>query len=217
MQTRDYVAAYDYASTLVEVDPAKVVYWGSSLSGGNVICAAALDNRVRAVISQVPFVSGDIVRQGLGEQKRLLILGDRAGVAKGEPSMMVPVIPDSMEEVEKGTSNAILATSDVLPFIAELDRRHVKWEKYATLQSLFYMQGHEPMTFINRITPRPLLMVVGEDDLCIPSSLQLAMFEKAESPKTLHVIRGTGHFGPYYGKEFEENIREQLKFLDQWL
>ena len=217
MQTRDYLAAYDYVSTLPEVDPAKVVYWGSSLAGGNAICAAALDSRVRAVISQVPFVSGDIVRQELGEQKRLFILGDRARVANGDSSMMVPVIPDSMEEVEKGTSQAILATPDVFPFIAELDRRHVKWEKYATTQSLFYLQGHEPITFIHRIAPRPLLIVVGEDDLCIPTSRQLAMFEKAQDPKKVHVICGTGHFGPYYGQEFEENIREQLKFLKEWL
>ena len=56
------------------------------------------------------------------------------------------------------------------------------------------MQGHEPMTFIDRIAPRPLLMVIGEDDLCVPTSLQLAMFKKTQEPKRLHVIRGTGLF-----------------------
>ena len=167
--------------------------------------------------SQVPFVSGDKVRQGLGEQKILFVLHGRARLANGESSTMVPVVSDSMAEVEEGTSQAILASPGVFPFLAELDRRHVKLERYATLQSLFCMQRHEPMTFINRIAPKPLLMVIGEDDLCIPTSLQLGMFKKAQEPKRLHVIRGTGLFGPYYGNDFEENIREQLKFLGESL
>lgn len=217
MQTRDYLAAFAYAAELTEVDDTKIVYWGSSLSGGNVLCAAALDHRVRAVISQVPFVSGDLVRHGLGPSKRSFILADRGQLAKGKESAMVPVFPDSIEEVEQGTSQAILSTPDVFPFLSELDRRNVKWEKFATLQSLFYLQGHEPMTFISRISPTPLLMVVGEHDLCIPTNIQLAMYEKAQEPKKVHVIRGTGHFGPYYGAAYEENIQVQLQFLKQWL
>lgn len=177
------------------------------------ICAGALDKRVRAVISQVPFVSGELITMGMGPKKVAMVLADRAQLAKGGSSMMIPVVPDTLEEVENGTTQAVLGVPDVFPFLAELDRREVKWEKYATLQSLFYMQGHEPIAFISRISPRPLLMVVGENDLCIPSNVQLKMYEHAQEPKSVHVLRGCGHFDPYYGAAFEENIRVQCEFL----
>ena len=217
LQTRDYLAAFDYVASLPEVDSTKVVYWGSSLSGGNVICAAALDKRIRAVISQVPFVSGELVSMELGPQKGGFVLADRAQLATGQPPTMIPVIPNSFEEVEKGVSQAVLRTPDVFPFLAELERRGVKVEKFATLQSLFYMQAHEPKAFITRVSPTPLLMVVGEQDWCIPSNLQLAMYHQAKEPKRLHVMRNVGHFGGYYGSDFEGNIKAQLEFLKEVL
>ena len=81
------------------------------------------------------------------------------------------------------------------------------------MQSLFYMQSHEPIAYVHRISPRPLLMVVGEHDECIPTNLQLKMFARAQEPKQVHVIRDAGHFDLYYGEKFEENIRVQLEFL----
>jgi fermentation-respiration switch protein FrsA (DUF1100 family) len=183
------------------------------MSGGNVICAAAIDKRIKAVIAQVPFVGGDLVSMALGPKKCQFVLADRAQLARGDSSTMVPVVPDSIEEAESGTSQAILNTPDIFPFLAELDRRGAKAEKLATLQSLFYMQSHEPRSFIHRISPTPLLMVVGEQDQCTPTNMQLAMYQQAQEPKKLHILRGVGHFGGYYGDAFEENIKVQLEFL----
>ncbi len=214
LQTRDYTTAFNFAASLSDVDPTKIVFWGSSMAGGNVICAAAIDKRVRGVISQVPFVSGELVSMALGP-KAQFVLADRVELTKGGSSQMIPVVPDSMEEVMSGTSPAILATPDVFPFLAELDRRNVKWEKYATAQSLFYVQSFDPRAFIRRVSPTPLLMVVGDQDVCIPPNLQLGMYAQALEPKKLHVLRGAGHFEVYYGKAFEENIKVQLDFLKE--
>src|SRR6202007_290232 len=57
-QVRDYRHAITYASMLPEVDPARIGIWGSSYSGGHVLVVAAIDRRVKAVVSQVPLVSG---------------------------------------------------------------------------------------------------------------------------------------------------------------
>ncbi|KAF5981543.1 hypothetical protein FCOIX_4191 [Fusarium coicis] len=37
----------------------RIVYWGTSMCGGSVLLAAAFDRRIRAVVSQAPFVSGE--------------------------------------------------------------------------------------------------------------------------------------------------------------
>src|SRR5258708_5800191 len=57
-QVRDYRHAITYASTLAEVDAARIGIWWSSYSGGHVLVVAAVDRRGKAVVSQVPLVSG---------------------------------------------------------------------------------------------------------------------------------------------------------------
>ena len=53
-QVGDYLAAIAAGRALAGVDPDRVAVWGTSYSGGLAIAAAALDGRVRAVVSQVP-------------------------------------------------------------------------------------------------------------------------------------------------------------------
>src|SRR5260370_15211566 len=57
-QVRDYRHAITYASTLPEVDAARIGIWGSSYSRGHVLVVSAFDRRVQAVVSQVPLLSG---------------------------------------------------------------------------------------------------------------------------------------------------------------
>lgn len=53
LQISDLQDAITYAQTRAEVDAEKVGIWGSSYSGGHVLYVAAVDRRVKAVISQV--------------------------------------------------------------------------------------------------------------------------------------------------------------------
>jgi len=52
-QISDMSDAITYAQSLPEVDSKKIGIWGSSYSGGHVLVVAALDKRVKAVVSQV--------------------------------------------------------------------------------------------------------------------------------------------------------------------
>lgn len=64
-QIADFSDAVTYAQTLPQVDGTNIGAFGSSFSGGHVICVAAGDKRVKAVISQVPFIDGWAVLQRL--------------------------------------------------------------------------------------------------------------------------------------------------------
>ncbi len=57
-QVEDYRAAVDRARGLPGVDPARVVLWGVSLSGGHVLEVAARDPRVTAGVVLTPLVDG---------------------------------------------------------------------------------------------------------------------------------------------------------------
>src|SRR5205085_3891978 len=58
LQIRDYSDAITFAQCLSETDAERIGVWGSSYSGGHVLVVAAIDRRVKCVVSQVPVVSG---------------------------------------------------------------------------------------------------------------------------------------------------------------
>src|SRR5215472_2569465 len=101
-QVRDYRHAITYASTLPEVDPQRIGIWGSSYSGGHVLVVAAIDRRVKAVVSQVPLISGHdnlraLVRADFIAGFREMFDADRLARFRGEAPVMVPVVdPDPL-------------------------------------------------------------------------------------------------------------------------
>ena len=94
-----------------------------------------------------------------------------------------------------------------------MGRRGLEWARFSTVQSLTYTVLHEPQAYIHRISPTPMLMIVADKDVITQTHLQLAAFEKALQPKRLEILKGVGHFAPYYGKVFEQNIEAQIRFL----
>ena len=90
VQVRDYRHAITYASTLPEVDPRRIGIWGSSYSGGHVLVVAAIDRRVKAVVCQVPLISGHdnlraLVRADFIAGLREQFDADRLARFRGEP------------------------------------------------------------------------------------------------------------------------------------
>lgn len=58
VQCSDISDAITYAQSRTDVDEDRIGIWGSSYSGGHVLWVGAVDRRVKAVLSQVPCVSG---------------------------------------------------------------------------------------------------------------------------------------------------------------
>lgn len=63
-QVEDIRSAISYLQGEPGVDPDRIGIWGSSFAGGNVVVTAALDSRVKAVVGQVPAISGKNARPG---------------------------------------------------------------------------------------------------------------------------------------------------------
>jgi dienelactone hydrolase len=58
-QAEDYSDATTFVLSLTpEIDPARICVWGAGHSGGVVMQMAALDPRVKSIITMVPFISG---------------------------------------------------------------------------------------------------------------------------------------------------------------
>jgi len=50
-----------------------------------------------------------------------------------------------------------------------------------------------PIRYIDRISPRPLLLVHGEKDDVVAVEHAFKLFEQAKEPKEIHIIPGAGH------------------------
>jgi hypothetical protein len=58
---------------------------------------------------------------------------------------------------------------------------------------------YEPGTWVSRVSPTPLLMIVGLHDTITVTDLALSAYEQALQPKKLVTIDG-GHFDPYLSR-----------------
>lgn len=184
------------------------------MSGGNAVCAAAINKKIAGVILQVPFVSGEAISRSPGMDTSMFVLDRGKTVAEGSASK-IDNFPSSMEELMAGTSKAVLNDPEAIAFIDEMKRRVMDWSKTCTVQSLTNAVLHEPVAYIHRISPTPMLMIASNSDVTTQTHLQLQMYEKALEPKTLKILKGVGHFSPYYGETFEINIKAQLDFLKE--
>ncbi|HYR16585.1 MAG TPA: alpha/beta hydrolase, partial [Mycobacterium sp.] len=70
------------------------------------------------------------------------------------------------------------------------------WHNVMTVRSPRAARMYEPGTWISRVSPTPLLMIVGLNDTITVTDLALAGYERALQPKKLVTIAG-GHFAPY--------------------
>jgi len=196
-QRRDYRYAITYAQSLPEVNPNRVGIWGTSYTGGAVLAVAAMDRRVKAVVSQVPFVNGFKNIQQFLRLSELpafvaMLDEDRARRMRGEPSHYVKVTSDDPNEPHAFPG---LRTHNFFrKFVKEVP--NLKWENKVTLRSLEYLLEYDVTGYVERISPTPLMMIVSDNDSATPTDLALEIYDLARDPKELFIIRGD-HYASY--------------------
>lgn len=195
-QVRDYRHAITWASGLPEVDPLRIGVWGSSYSGGHALVVAALDRRVRAVVSQAPLVSGSanlqvLVRSDFIGGLRASFDQDRAARYAGAEPAMIPVV------AEDPLAPSVLPTPDSWTWFTETAKlRAPSWRNEVTLRSVEMFTEYEPAAYIAAISPTPLLLLPARDDHLTPAKLAIEAFEQAREPKKITILPG-GHFDAY--------------------
>ena len=203
-QVRDYRHAITYAISLPEVDRSRVGVWGSSYSGGHVLTVAAIDTRVKAAVSQVPLVSGyenirSLVRSDFIGGFEDMFNDDRDARFRGEAPVYVPAVN------EDPLGPAAMPTPDSYRWFTEThELRAPSWRNEITLRSVEMLREYEPDSYVHRIAPTPLLVLIAENDVLTPTELALATYQKAREPKKLVMLPG-GHFDAYT-KGFDQSM-----------
>ena len=158
---------------------------------------AATDRRIRAVVAQVPTISG--YEQGLRRVppdavtalEHLFDDDERAQFRGGSPRRQKVVGDDPSVPASYRSRDAISFYLQPLPPGA--------WTNEVTVRSGRLARMYEPGAWIARVSPTPLLMIVALADHITLTDLELRAYEQALEPKKLVTIDG-GHFDPYLGQ-----------------
>lgn len=215
-QIRDFRDAITYAQGREDVDPDRIGIWGSSYSGGHVLVVAARDRRVKCVVSQVPLVQGlenarRLVRSDHWVGLRQGLVADRQARLNGAAPATLPVVGAAPEDP------CALPTEDSRAFFLELPPENLgAWKNEITLRSMEMFTEYEPGDSIARISPTPLMLVVGRDDHLTPADMTLAAYERALEPKKLLVLE-CGHFDAYVGEPFKISAPAQCAWFETHL
>lgn len=212
-QIADYRNAISYARSLPETDRDRIGVWGSSYSGGHVLMVAALDRRVKAVVSQVPLIDAwDSLADMLGNEARdamvQQLIDERERVYAGGEAMMMPVVG------QEG-SPAALPGDEAWDWFQMMAKLAPTWKNEITLLSMQRLLEYSPARFIDRIAPTPLLLLAAEKDF-LPIDTVLHAFERAGEPKRLVRIPA-GHFAPYEPPYFATASKEAVDWFRRHL
>jgi fermentation-respiration switch protein FrsA (DUF1100 family) len=209
-QVGDYRDAITFATTLPEVDADRIGIFGTSFSGGHSLVVAAIDRRVKAVVSQAPTISGSStlaksIRPDLRPALQRQFEEDRLGRFKGEQPVTMALVS---RETDGDAALPNVETWDWYERMPEEMRKN--WVNACTLRTIEAVDAYEPASYIERISPTPLLMVVALRDEITHTAEELAAYERALHPKALTTFPG-GHYVVY-----EEYRDESIAAAVDW-
>jgi fermentation-respiration switch protein FrsA (DUF1100 family) len=214
-QISGYRDAITWAQSQPDVDPNRIGVWGSSYSGGHVLVVAAIDRRVKCVVSQVPLTYGletarRLIRGDMWKGLRGAFDADRVARARGEAGATMPVTAPEGQP-------CALPTTDTYEFFTNFEKQHeTNWKNEVTLHSIELFTEYEPASYIARIAPTPLLVVVASGDHLTPFDMTARAYEAALEPKKLLILPG-GHFDAYTGERFKVSSAAQTDWFRQHL
>lgn len=212
-QIADWRRAISFLEHQDVVEANRIGLWGTSYAGGHALVLGATDRRLRAVVAQVPTISG--FEQGLRRIPPDAVAAfeeafsaDERAQARGEPPRRQAIVSADL------AVPASYRARDAIEFYLQ-PVPDGAWENNVTVRSTRAARMYEPGAWIARVSPTPLLMIVALQDTVTLTDLELVAYERALEPKRLVTIPG-GHFDPYITR-FDQSSAAALDWFKEHL
>ena len=201
----DVQAALTYLGTRPGVDPTHLGLYGTSYGGATAVWAAALDERVRCVVSVVGIGDGrrwmrsvrrpdewhDLLEHAREDREQAVISGKSAPAERDEV-LMQDRASAALSAAQRANNPDAVSTVPA-SFIDETLSFHADW-------------------VVGKIAPRPLLIITTEDDRLVPPEESQSLYDHAGEPKKLIVLKGYGHYDVYAEPAFGEVMAATLSW-----
>lgn len=213
-QLDDVCNALTFLAGQSEVDSQRLALWGTSFGGAHVVQAAAVDLRVRCLVSVVGIGNGERwIRQlwpywrwrelsrRLEEDRRRRVLEGRSAVV--ERDELLALDPDSEAARRRHLDLSPDAKESYPPL-------------RITLESAEKILAYRPEETISRVSPRPIMLIHTLDDVLVPPDESRAMYERAGERKKLVLLPGH-HFSVYEPPLYDQVTQLSLDWFRQHL
>jgi len=199
----DFSAAVDFIGTRTFVDREKIGVIGICGSGAFSLTAAQVDPRIKAIATASMYDMSRAIRYGFGDsmtdQQRsqaMVQLGKQRWedhengnpfLPSGFPSEPAKSIPDGLDPI----------TSEFFEYYAMERGHHPRSHGPFTLTSNMSFMNFPLLNYIETISPRPILFIMGEK--AHSRYFTEDAYERAAQPKELYIVPGARHIDLYDG------------------
>jgi dipeptidyl aminopeptidase/acylaminoacyl peptidase len=190
-QVIDWRNAVTYLETRPDINPSRIGAFGSGgTGGGNAVMVGGLDDRIKAVVSQVPIADGaDWLRRMRREHEWL--------------EFLARLREDRLQRVLTGQSEMVGARDGIMVPTPERQSTKVKADvdkrvpELVQLASADAILAYRPVDVAHRISPRGLMVICVENDATTPEDHAFSLFDRAGAPKRLVIQTRTTHYAAY--------------------
>lgn len=211
IRVEDYSAAVDFMSNYPLVDEDKIGVTGICGGGGYALSAAQIDHRIKAVATVSMYDMGRARRQGVGDtisyEDRMKTLDEigkqRTKEFRGEKRRNIRALPIKVDE-----STPQYAREFIDYYENPKRGLHPNSDGWYSYTSLAAMMNFFPFAQIETISPRPILLIVGEN--AVSKYFSDDAYSKAAEPKELFVIKNATHVDLYDVPQFMNQALEKL-------
>lgn len=208
---KDWLSAIDAISQRPEVDGQRLGIWGTSYSGGQVLVAGAERPQVvKAVSSQVPFVSG--LSSGLKYPIKYQPMATWYALrdlmrSDDEEPVYVPVIAKDGEFAALICAECEEGYKKLVPMADQQDPATNRVAARVFMSLPFWFPGNRAKDIV-----APTLIVAAENDGLIPVGKVREVAQTVKNGEYVE-LKGADHFSPYSGPVFEDVVARQTVFF----
>ena len=184
-QVEDTRNAVTFLGSRAYVNGERIGVFGTSFGGGIAVAAGAFDTRIKAVVSNVPVCNGERWLRGMRPYWDWVQLLSRV-----KADRVARVLTGESEWVDRG----VIAPPDPA---AQSTHGKQAPRPPLRLESAEAIIEFKPEDVVERISPRPLLMIVAADDTRVAPEVSLPTFDRAREPKSLTILEGVEHHDVY--------------------
>ena len=210
-QVADWRRAISWLEAQPGVDAHRIGLWGSGDAGGHAIVLGATDRRLRAVVAQVPLISGRETARRVAppdDELETALAEDERAQFRGEAPARRAIV----------SARDDIAAAHHGPRALDFYLRRLPpgaWDNHVTLRSARAARLYEPGAWIEQVTPAALMMIVADRDTVHPAELARTAFARASEPKRLVTVPGD-HFD-VHGAQSERAAAAALDWFREHL
>lgn len=190
-------AGVDYLGLLPFVDREKIGAIGICGSGGFSLSAAQMDTRIKAVVTASMYDMSAASRLGadketLQKNKERLSAQRWIDAENGSPEW-IPSFPE--EPVDKVPEGLDPVSDEFYRFYGVKRGHHPNAQAGFTTTSDLSFMNYSLLDHVEEISPRPILMIVG--DRAASRFFSEQVYERAAEPKELYIVEDAEHIDLY--------------------